>query len=46
VGDVETTENLTRFEDKPERYRPVLNDVLKEISTSLTAPELNGIGSE
>jgi hypothetical protein len=46
MGAVETTGNLARFEEKPERYRPVLNDALKEISTFLTAPELDGIGSK
>jgi len=29
-GDEEATEALTRFEEKPERYTPVLEDVLKE----------------
>jgi hypothetical protein len=30
AGDEEATEALTRFEEKPERYAPVLEDVLKE----------------
>ncbi len=29
-GDEEATDTLTRFEDKPERYAPVLEDILKE----------------
>ncbi len=29
-GDEEATETLARFEEKPERYRPVLEDILKE----------------
>jgi hypothetical protein len=29
-GDKEATETLARFEEKPERYRPVLEDILKE----------------
>ena len=29
-GDEEATDALTRFEDKPERYAPVLEDVLTE----------------
>ncbi len=29
-GDEEATDALTRFEDKPERYAPVLEDVLRE----------------
>jgi hypothetical protein len=30
AGDEEATDALTRFEEKPERYAPVLEDVLKE----------------
>ena len=30
TGDEEATDALTRFEEKPERYAPVLEDVLKE----------------
>ena len=30
TGDEEATDALTRFEDKPERYAPVLEDVLTE----------------
>ncbi len=30
TGDEEATDALTRFEDKPERYAPVLEDVLRE----------------
>lgn len=30
AGDKEATENLARFEEKPERYRPVLEDILRE----------------
>ena len=30
TGDQEATDALTRFEEKPERYAPVLEDVLKE----------------
>lgn len=29
-GDLEATENLKRFEEKPERYAPILEDILKE----------------
>ena len=29
-GDEEATETLARFEEKPERYRPVMEDILKE----------------
>src|SRR5215211_3478224 len=29
-GDAEAKETLARFEEKPERYRPVLEDILKE----------------
>jgi hypothetical protein len=29
-GDAEATETLNRFEEKPERYQPVLEDILKE----------------
>ncbi len=30
IGDQEATDALTRFEEKPERYAPVLEDVLNE----------------
>jgi hypothetical protein len=30
TGDEEATDALSRFEDKPERYAPVLEDVLRE----------------
>ena len=30
TGDEEATDALTRFEEKPERYAPVLEDVLRE----------------
>ena len=30
TGDEEATDALTRFEEKPERYAPVLEDVLNE----------------
>src|SRR4028118_648794 len=30
AGDEEATDALTRFEEKPERYAPVLEDVLRE----------------
>src|SRR5919202_4680203 len=30
AGDKEATETLARFEEKPERYKPVLEDILKE----------------
>jgi hypothetical protein len=30
AGDKEATETLARFEEKPERYQPVLEDILKE----------------
>src|SRR5436305_1877666 len=30
AGDKEATETLARFEEKPERYHPVLEDILKE----------------
>ncbi|MDQ3795976.1 MAG: hypothetical protein M3316_09990, partial [Actinomycetota bacterium] len=30
TGDQEATDALTRFEEKPERYAPVLEDVLNE----------------
>ena len=30
TGDEEATDALTRFKDKPERYAPVLEDVLRE----------------
>ncbi len=30
TGDEEAMETLTRFEEKPERYRPVLEDIVKE----------------
>lgn len=30
TGDKEATDALTRFEEKPERYAPVLEDVLRE----------------
>lgn len=30
AGDKEATENLDRFEEKPQRYQPVLEDILKE----------------
>jgi vacuolar-type H+-ATPase subunit I/STV1 len=29
-GDKEATDSLTRFEEKPERYQPVVEDILKE----------------
>lgn len=29
-GDIEATENLVRFEQKPERYQTVLEDILQE----------------
>ena len=30
TGDKEATANLSRFEENPERYRPLLEDILKE----------------
>lgn len=30
AGDKEATETLARFQEKPERYQPVLEDILKE----------------
>ena len=30
AGDQEATDTLARFEEKPERYRPVLEDILQE----------------
>jgi hypothetical protein len=29
-GDLEAAENLKRFEEKPERYAPIVEDILKE----------------
>src|SRR5215212_6213088 len=51
-GDREAIENLDRFEEKPERYEPVLQDILteklaqdKELAEELT-DRLNKLGPE
>ncbi len=37
AGDKEASESLTRLEEKPERYKPVVEDVLKEKLSQDTA---------
>ena len=52
AGDKEATETLTRFEEKPERYQPVFEDILmeklvqdEELAEEL-ANQLNRMGPE